>query len=184
MTASFGRVRFRSSTSGGCLQMAAANIILETDEEAAVKISKLDHKFYGFGAFAREVRRNLCTWTVEDTFRRISSQKTIRNEERLDWILKQKEGLYLIHPITLSGGDSHIVSVDCHKKIIYDPLTEYPLRLSKEALGLCCGESPSSRCFGIRQVRSMRKMRSQAVLRKRRKKKTRRGRKSPRIDGC
>ena len=170
-------LRYRSTEVGGCVAMAAANAVQAYDSDAAEKLSKCEGEISNLREFSKYVQDEVRTWTAEDPFRRHgreTSQTYLGSEERLKWVLDKKEGIFVVQPLIKNGGNSHIIGIDCAKKVIYDPLEPYMLKLQEEVMGLCAG-GDTDQCRGIGDVRQLKPMEEPQAQGKR-KGKTRRGR--------
>ena len=148
---------YRSTESRGCVHMAAANALQPYDSKAAEKVSKCDEDVSNLRQFSRYIQEEVRTWSAEDPLRRLAREtsKTYMGAlARLEWLLQQESGIFVVQPLIKHGGNSHIIGVDCGKKVVYDPLEQHILRLEEEVMGLCAGGS-IDRCRGIGDVRQL-----------------------------
>lgn len=167
---------YRSTEVDGCVPAAAANAVQPYDSEAAKKISGCDPEVESLAEFATYVQDEVRTWTAENPLKRLAKEtsKTYMGvKEKLQWVLQQEEGIFLIQPIIKHGGNSHVIAIDCGKKKIYDPMERNALRLQEEVMGLCAGGGVNE-CIGIGQIRQLKPQAESKVPKKRRR--VRRGR--------
>ena len=137
--------------------MAAANLAEPYDPEAAEKLSKFDAYAAHLSGFARYVHEEVRTWRCEDPFRKLrkeSGEKIGGVRARLDWLLKQPKGIFIVQPVVVSGGNTHVIGVACEDKLILDPMEENALRLCRGVLGLCEGGGVNE-CVGIGEIREL-----------------------------
>ena len=162
---------YESTEASGCVPMAAANAVHPYDPEAAEKISKCDPEVTNLAEFANYLQDEVRTWAAENPFKRLARETSryIGARERLQWVLQQEHGIFIVQPLIRHGGNSHIIGVDCAKKKIYDPLERNTLRLQEEVLGLCAGGC-INQCRGIGEVRQLKPQeRSQAPRKRQRR---------------
>ena len=137
--------------------MAAANLVEMYDPQAAEKMSRFEGYVPILGRFARYIQEEVRTWTCRDPFKRMARQSdrtSLGIRAKLEWLLEQKNGIFIVQPVIASGGNSHVIGVDCSQKLIYDPLEEHALRLCRDVMGLCAGGGVNE-CIGIGEVREL-----------------------------
>ena len=167
---------YQSTEVDGCVPAAAANAVQPYDSEAAQKMSACDPDVESLAEFAKYVQDEVRTWTAENPLKRLAkdTSKTYMGvKEKLQWALQQEDGIFLIQPIIKHGGNSHVIAIDCGKKVIYDPMEQHALRLQAEVMGLCAGGDVNE-CIGIGQIRQLKPQADPQVPKKRRR--IRRGR--------
>lgn len=74
-------------------------------------------------------------------------------QSRMEWLLKQKSGLFLAQPVARNAGNTHIVGVDLQLQIIYDSLENRAMKVCVNALGVSIGGG--SQCCGSGQLRKL-----------------------------
>ena len=165
------KVPYRSTEIGGCVLMAAANVLQSYDAEAAKKVSESTIKIRTLAEFSSFVQDEVRTWTAENPINRLAREKAekyMSASRRLEWVLEQEDGIFVVQPLIKYGGNNHVIGLDCSKKLIYDPMEENLLRLQGEVMGLCAGRSEKE-CVGIGDIRQLKRNQESQVSRKRRK---------------
>jgi hypothetical protein len=92
-------------------------------------------------------------FSSRDPSNRIPGSQEQAAKDRLQWLLAQKEGRFLIGTVTSTGHSSHVVGVNIEAMKILDHENRMSIPFSQEGLDSTCeGEST---CIGLREVRKI-----------------------------
>ena len=149
-------LRFKSEGRSNCVEAAAANCLFEYDQEAASKVIEAAsasslRKISQFNSF---LQTNVKTWGLQNprkTRQELKGRRHWNDKSKMEWLLSQGSGLFLIQPTDKKGSNIHCVGVDCRYKFLYDPAECFAFELDENALAVACnGEVEDLR--GIRDI--------------------------------
>jgi hypothetical protein len=125
-------IKFRSGTSG-CALSAMANLIAPIDTQQAYLIQEAASQLIckSLRVLARWIEINT-RWTL----RRIKPADRVP-AEKLDYVLNQDTGLFLVTPKCAEGFSVHVVGVDAYRKQVLDSSEPYAMTLCREAFERC-----------------------------------------------
>ena len=126
--------------SGECLPAAIANAVdlargRQQAQETIRKMQNVTERAFNLGKDGV-----LATRYGRIELRKLSkSEKTSFNSGRLDCVLQQASGIYIVRIVDDAQVD-HCVVIDSEKRIIVDCYEQYPVELSRENLVKCEGD--------------------------------------------
>ena len=147
-------LRFQSEGRSNCVEAAAANCLFEYDQEAARKVmaAASSSDFRKISQFILLLQAHVKTWSLQNprkTRQELKDQRHWNEKGKMEWLLSQRYGLFLIQPVDKVGSNIHCVGVDCRYKLLYDPAESFAFTLDENALAVACnGEVEDLRGIG------------------------------------
>jgi hypothetical protein len=106
---------------------------------------------------------NLRSQSLRDPVNRDSSSVAQRARLRLDWLLEQSAGNFLVSIVSSGGDSSHVVGISAHRRHVFDHEELNSLPFNRSGFDAAC--SGMSTCVGLGEV----KMVGLKVLKKRKR---------------
>jgi len=136
------RIRFQSEASG-CAPCAVANLIAGLDIAQATVLADA----------APQLRcqslRQLARWMELNTRWTLRRTKEYQNTRagRLEYILNQTSGMFVVTPSSDEGVGFHVVGVDAFRRQVLDPSEQYVMALCCQSFERSCGEDETFEGF-------------------------------------
>jgi hypothetical protein len=139
-------IAYKTSTDG-CAVAALANLTASRDAGQAAL----------FGASASQINfrnlRALAQWTERSskfTLRRVD-ENLFSPVDRLEYILRERTGQYLVVLQDGEGSRSHVVGIDCRAQLVFDSMEEFATKLCQVSLDRSVGSGGA--CVGVDDLR-------------------------------
>ena len=78
-------------------------------------------------------------------------RKEVTPKIRLEWLLNQENGEFLVVLASSDGHDRHTVGVSVSRKLLFDPSEKYAMEFSRAGFDACC--AAGSACNGLVEIR-------------------------------
>ena len=131
-----------------CVVLSAANVIVRNDPYTADLLSRCAADFNNLRRFAAWFN-HATNWGTIDVFRVMEeiSGKYPSPGAVMEYLLSEKEGVYVVQPIDADGNSQHAIGLNCFNQTIHDSAEKYAMVLSRSSLSLCCGNGYN--CVGF-----------------------------------
>ena len=131
-----------------CVVLSAANLIARNDPFTAEYVSRCVADFNNLRRFAAWFN-HATDWGTLDMFRVMEEVSGTYPSPAavMDYLLSEKEGVYVVQPIDADGNSQHAIGLNCFNQTIHDSAEKYTMVLSRSSLSLCCGNGYN--CVGF-----------------------------------
>jgi hypothetical protein len=142
------RIQHRSGE-GGCAPCAVANLLARSDSgQAAIFAGLVDETNpRTIRTWAAWMSANSC-WTLQK-----AAGDPLGPVERIQFLLSQHRGLWVVVPVDDEYEDGHVIGVDMFRRVVLDSVEEYAMPLTMEALQRSLG--PDRTLYGIAELRQL-----------------------------
>ena len=127
----------RSESSSGCVVATAANALVDKSEFDAASLDVGEGEdAKTLGALAQRISEKCPSWALlsEATTvgREEGGRKSWPAKEKVKWLLKQEEGMFIVQPFAKGASNTHIVAVDAGAGLLHDPMEPVAWKLCEE----------------------------------------------------
>ena len=169
----------RSRPGAGRVVAAAANALVRESEFDAAALDRGEvEKVKILGALALKLNESCPSWCLCTEATTLGEAPRGKGrwsaKDKSNWLLSQKEGIFVAQPASKGASNTHIVAVDAGAELLCDPIEPVAWKFCKESLAASTGEPETY--VGIGEIRRLAKQRAGSPLLKRSPR--RRGRKS------